>query len=84
MFMWRDGSVEDELPFERAPFLRRDHLPVHVADGVQRPVELFLPEFEEAVHFGEIRGQIIVLPDIGLENQRMVRQAIKIWAVVRP
>lgn len=60
MFMWREGLVEDELPFQRPPFLRRDSLSVHIADGVQGTVELFLPELEEAVHFGEIRGQVIV------------------------
>src|SRR5262249_50600712 len=45
--------------------------------GVQRAFELFLPEGEEAVQFGEFGEEIVVLPDVGLQQPAVV------WAPIQ-
>ena len=45
---------------------------MNVADRVQRSVQLLLPELQEALHLGKIRGQIVLLPEVALQQGRVV------------
>ncbi|OWV71692.1 hypothetical protein ATY76_31030 [Rhizobium sp. R339] len=44
---------------------------------MKRPIELFLPELQEAAHLGKIGGEVVILPDVGLQNRRVVRQVVE-------
>jgi hypothetical protein len=44
---------------------------------MQRPLELAPPEVEEFVQLGKTGRQIVVLPDIALQETRMVRHAVQ-------
>src|SRR3954466_11742178 len=46
-------------------------------DGVERPFQLTGPEIQEIQEHGEIRREIVLLPDIGLKKTRVAGQAIK-------
>ncbi len=48
-----DRSVQDKLAFERTPFAGRNHLLVDVGHRVDRPLDLVLPEAQEAAHLRE-------------------------------
>ena len=73
----RPRSVQDELPVHLAPFIRRDQLLVRVADRVQRPVELGLPEFDEPDQNRKLRRQVVILPDEALQQVRMIGKMIE-------
>ena len=45
-------------------------------DGVQRPVQLFLPKTQEICEDGKFWRDIIILPDIGLQEVRPIRHVI--------
>jgi hypothetical protein len=45
-------------------------------DGVERTFDFAFPEFEEFMKLGKGRGQIQRLPHIGLEQVKMIRQAV--------
>src|ERR1700674_1056141 len=39
---------------------------------VQRPIELLLPESQEVMEDREIRAEIVILPDVGLQQPAMI------------
>jgi len=65
-----------ELALDTAPFVRTDQPLVGMVDGMERPVELRLPEVQELVHFRKIKCEIIVLPDVGLQDGFEVGNAL--------
>lgn len=71
------ASVQLEFPIDTAPLVGADQAVVRVADRMQRTIEACLPEIQEPAHFGKIGGEIVVLPDIGLQNGFKVRNAIE-------
>jgi hypothetical protein len=44
---------------------------------MQWAFELISPESQETLQFGEIRVEIVVLPDIGLEKPKIIRSPIQ-------
>src|ERR1700722_6655434 len=46
-------------------------------DGEQRSLELLLPEGEKILQRRKIRKQIVILPDVGLQQRGMIRHAIE-------
>lgn len=48
-----------------------------VANRMQRTIEGSLPEIQKLAHFGKVRGKIVILPDIGLQDRFEIRDAIK-------
>ena len=56
---------------------RPDQPLVSVPYRVQRPIEVLSPNSEEAEHTGKLRRQIVVLPDICLQDGGMVGQAVE-------
>src|SRR5437660_11003120 len=45
-------------------------------DGMQLALDVAAPELEESVEFGKFGGEVEFLPDEGLEQRRVVRQAV--------
>src|SRR4051794_13694146 len=46
-------------------------------DRVQRSLEFVQPESEEFVEHRKLRAKIVVLPDIGLQQRGVIRQAVE-------
>jgi hypothetical protein len=69
-------SMERDDPVPRAPFRRMDQAVVRDAHGVERAVERSRPVVEEAAQSGELRRQIVVLPDVELKQAGVVRKMI--------
>jgi len=70
-------SLQTELAVNATPFIRPNQTLVGKADGVKGAVEPRLPKVQELVHFGEVRGQVIILPDKCLEHGLEIRNPIK-------
>src|ERR1700732_1717583 len=70
------GSVELQHPVDGAQLGGLDQPRMRDRDRMKGAFELGLPEFQEAVQNWELRAQIVVLPDIGLQKARMVRHAV--------
>src|SRR4051812_30115420 len=61
-------SMQPEHPVDRAQFGGLDQPGMRDRDGKQRAIKLFLPEGEEILQRREFRKQIVILPDIGLQQ----------------
>jgi hypothetical protein len=70
-------SVKFEFAFNAAPLAWPDQVLMGVADGMQRAIEASLPELEELVHLGKVGGEVVILPDIGLQDGLKVRDVVK-------
>src|ERR1043166_5748594 len=62
-----DGA---KLGWLNQPGMRHDH-------RVEGAIELFLPKGEEILECREFRKQIVILPDIGLQQRGMIRHPIE-------
>src|SRR5207248_6441041 len=70
-------SVEPELAVD-SPYLRRlDQPRVSNCNGMQRSFERAHPEAEEFLKGREPWAQIILLPDVGLQQRGMIRQTVE-------
>jgi hypothetical protein len=70
-------SVQPEFALDKPKLLRRDEAPMRDTYAVERPIKIRSPVIEEIDELRKIRGNIVVLPDVALEQPREVRQAIK-------
>src|SRR6202022_698732 len=73
----KSHSMQPEHTVDGAQFSRLDQLGMRHGDGEQRAVELFLPEGEKILQRREFRKQIVILPDVGLQQRGMIRHAIQ-------
>src|SRR5690242_9782762 len=64
--------MQHELAADRFQLRRLDQLAMRDLDGVQGPLELVLPELEEARELGEFGEEVVGLPDKGLEQPMMI------------
>jgi hypothetical protein len=69
--------MQPEFAFERFDLGRLDQFRMSHHNAMQRPVELFPPERQEFDQDGKIRRKVVVLPDIGLQQARVIRQMIE-------
>jgi hypothetical protein len=69
--------MQPELGANHPAFGGADEPLVRDRHGVQRAVQFALPEIEEAEQLGELRRQIVLLPDKGLQQIRMIRIPIE-------
>ena len=69
--------MQPELALDEAELCRRDQPPVRHANAEERAVEIGVPEIEEVEELGEARGEVVVLPDIALQQLRVVRQPVE-------
>jgi hypothetical protein len=64
--------VQPEFAVHRFELGGLDQLAMRDAHRMQRALELLLPEGQEAVQFGKFGEQIVVLPDIRLQQPAMI------------
>jgi hypothetical protein len=69
--------MKPELTLYLPPFARSDQSLVRVSDGMQRSIELALPEFQEPCHLWKVGSEIVLLPDERLEHGFEIRHAVK-------
>lgn len=69
--------LQPEFAAHRAEIGGSDQILVGDGDPEQLAVELRLPEGEELVELGKARGEIVVLPDVFLQDRGMVGQAVE-------
>lgn len=81
---FKPASMKAEFRTQRLDLGRFDELRMADHNAIQWPFKLFLPERQELDQNRKIRRDIIVLPDIGLQQARMIWQMIKISAVASP
>ena len=53
-------------------------------DRMQDTFERFLPKLQKAQQLGEIWVEVVVLPDVALQQPGMIRAPVQMFAVVRP
>src|SRR5215470_13576193 len=71
------GSMQLENPVHRPQLGRLDQPRMRHGDREQRSLELFLPESEEILQRREFRKQIVILPDVSLQQRRVIRHPIE-------
>ena len=73
-----DGrSVQAEHPVD-GPDLRRPQQPgVRHRHGVQRPLQVLAPKREEFLQHRKLRPDVVLLPNIGLQQPRVIRPAVE-------
>src|SRR5712691_12489915 len=70
-------SVQPEFAVDRADLGRPDQPRMRDRDGVQRALEGLEPERQKAVERWKFRAEVVVLPNVGLQQGRMVRKPIE-------
>lgn len=69
--------MQPKFPVECLDLCRLDKLRVSHHHAMQRPVKLFAPEPQEFDQDRKLRRKVIILPDIGLQQARMIRHMIE-------
>src|SRR5580692_9161427 len=70
-------SMQPEYAVDGTQFSGLDQLGMGHRHGEQRSFELFLPEREEILQRRKFREQIVILPDVGLQQRGVIRHAIE-------
>src|SRR5689334_9640015 len=65
-------SVQSEFAADRLELRRLDQLAVSHLHGMQWPLKLFLPEREKTLQLRKLGEQIVILPDVGLQQPAMI------------
>ena len=68
--------MQPVLPSCRAPFARTDEALVGDLHRMHRTFDLAVPEIEEFEQFGEIRSQVVMLPEKLLQERGMVGKTV--------
>ncbi len=71
------ASVQPEHPVDRFQLGGLHQLGMRNCDGDQRPFQLGLPEGEKILQRRKVRKQIVVLPDIGLQQPTVIGTAVE-------
>src|SRR5271165_1784986 len=74
---FQPASMKAEFRTQRLDLGRLDELRMADYNAIQWPFELFLPECQELDQNRKFWRDIIVLPDIGLQQARMIWKMIK-------
>ena len=77
------SSVQPELAVDRTDLGRLDQPRMRHGDRVQRAFQGLQPEIEELVERRKYRAEIVILPDIALQQPGVIRPPIEL-AVVSP
>jgi hypothetical protein len=76
-FKIASASMQSKLAFDRADFRRLDQLAMRHRHRMQNALERTLPELQEALQLRELRKEIVFLPNVGLQQPRVVRPPIE-------
>jgi hypothetical protein len=68
--------MQPENTIHRFDLGRFDEAGMRDSDRMQDTFERFLPEFQKTLKFREIRAEVVVLPDVGLQQPWMVRAPV--------
>src|SRR6516162_3279209 len=71
-----ERSVQPEHAVDGANFRRSDQTAVANRDRIEPPLELGLPKLQETLQLRKIRAEIVILPNIGLQQPGMVGSPI--------
>src|SRR4051812_47290880 len=66
-----------DLSRDGPEFGRADQLRMGDGDGMERSSQFPLPEFQKIDEHREARSKIVVLPDISLQEHRMIRHPVE-------
>src|SRR5262245_39065960 len=70
-------SVQSELAVDRLELRRLNQPAVSHAHRMQWPFKLFLPEREKTLQLGKVGEQIVILPDVGLQQPAIIGTPIQ-------
>src|SRR5258708_30113018 len=73
----RRNSVQPELRADRLEFRRLDEACMSYRHRMKQAIEFARPEVEELLELGEMRMQVVLLPDEVLQNVRVIGHSIK-------
>jgi hypothetical protein len=65
-------SMQSEFAADRLELRRLDQLAVSHLHRMQWPFKLFLPEREKTLQLGKLGEQVVILPDVGLQQPAMI------------
>src|SRR5262249_10799908 len=71
------SSVQPELAVDRADLGRLDQPGMRHSDRVQRAFQGLQPEIEEFVEHRKCRAEIVILPDIALQQPGVIRPPVE-------
>src|SRR5262249_10765530 len=71
------NSMQPEFPADGLELCRLDQLAMRDAHRVQRSFKLLLPKGQEAMQLGKFGEEIVVLPDVGLQQPAMIGTPIQ-------
>src|SRR4029078_12352579 len=69
--------MQAKFGVEGAELGRLDQLAVRAAHGMQRPFQFFLPESQKTMQLREFGEQVVVLPNVRLQQPAMVGAAVQ-------
>ena len=69
--------MQPENAIHRFDLGRFDEAGMRDRDRMHDTFERFLPEFQKTVQFREIWAEVVVLPDVGLQQPGMVRAPVQ-------
>ena len=69
--------MQPEFPADRLELRRLDQLAMRHVYRMQRALELLHPERQKALQLGKFGKEIVVLPDIGLQQPAMIGTSIQ-------
>ena len=68
--------IEPELVADQSQFSRLDQTNMRNPHLVQFALKIALPEFEKTQQFRKAGAEIVILPDVALQQSRVIRQSI--------
>ena len=71
------GSLQPENAIHRFDLGRFDEAGMRDRDRMHGTFERFLPELQKTLQFREIWAEVVVLPDVGLQQPGMVRAPVQ-------
>jgi len=71
------GLMKPPFASARKDFCGFEESGVREGDSVKRSVEGVSPEIEKPAKHGKVRRQIVVLPNIGLQDRRMIWHSVE-------
>src|SRR5215813_9272577 len=69
--------MQTEFAADRAQLRGLDQPRVGDGDGVERPLELLQPKRQKTVQHRKARAQVVVLPDVSLQQGRMIGEPVE-------
>src|SRR6266568_3422427 len=69
--------MQPEYAVDRAYLRRANELRVRDRHGMQRPFEILAPECEELLKHRKLRPDVVLLPNVGLQQPWVIRATVE-------